>query len=314
MYKNKIIRILASFWLITAIAGCASQQPSAYVSQLENRIWDSGAGRFISKEEFYDAVLLADYIILGETHDNPAHHEIQSDVLQLLLDNNRRPAVVMEMLDVSDQPAIDKFISSPRDSAEFNQAVGFAKKGWDWSLYQPLVEQALEEKLTIRGGNLPRKSLQGLFRGKPVTDNPELTALLDLAEDFPDSVKEGLRQEIKLSHCGKLPDSMVGGMMQAQTARDAMLALQMQNAGKPAIMITGSGHARVDRAVPFFLSQIDADSRILSLGMKGVNADFQTEQRQSWESLFDFSWYTEAVVREDPCLKFKAPVSAEKQP
>lgn len=279
------------------------QKPSASV--LQNRIWDSSSGRFIDKQLFMQQLVAADYILLGETHDNPAHHQIQNEILQKLIYADVKPAFIMEMLDISDQAAIDEFMQKSTAAGDFDKAVGFSKKGWDWELYRPLVTTAIEEKLLFKGGNLSRSQLTGLVRGQPITDFPELTPMLEQADRLPDQVRNDLREEIIASHCGKLPDSMVPGMMQAQIARDAMLALQTKNAGKPAVLIAGAGHTRLDRAVPYFLSLLDPQSRIISLGMKGVSHDFSPQQKAQWESLYDYAWYTATVEREDPCKKFQ---------
>ena len=69
-----------------------------------------------------------------------------------------------------------------------------------------------------------------------------------LTHPLAPAVQETMRVELRESHCGMLPESMLDGMALAQRGRDAeMVGRMIAAAGDGAVLITGAGHARTDR-------------------------------------------------------------------
>jgi uncharacterized iron-regulated protein len=82
--------------------------------------------------------------------------------------------------------------------------------------------------------------------------------------------------------------------------RDAALAAAADRAlketGGPVVVITGNGHARLDRGLPVYLAKARPGVDVLSLGQSeggAISGDF--------DLLLD----SPAVERPDPCLAFK---------
>ena len=300
----QVVLICLLVWVASScsIPGASRLQPEAFVG----RIWDSQAEKFIEKDQFIQKLLRADFVLLGETHDNPEHHAIELEVLQALLRKEKSPALVLEMLDLEDQPEIDRFLQTKStDAAVFNQQTGFAKKGWDWPLYRPLIKTALDHRLQIVAGNLSHKQLMAVIKNG-ISDAPQaVRQRLAQSQNLKPDQQLQLMQDIRDSHCGKLPEKMVSGMTHSQIARDVMLAEKTAKAGMPVLLIAGSGHVRRDRGVPFYLSQIVPDARIVSVGMLGVDSNTKPTDLAKQKSLFDYLWYTDSVEREDPCIGFK---------
>ena len=289
--------------MFSFLAGCQSL-PVTVDDANEHRIWDSSQNSHIDKSTLIDRLLSADYILLGEIHDNPVHHQIQEEVLEAVVNHGGKPALVMEMLDIDEQPAIDQFIKNPGDLEAFNEATGFAKKGWDWPMYRPLINTMLDRRLPIIAANLSRTELMQVVRGSLAGLPDEIRQLVEQSGGLTVAQQELLKQDILDSHCGKLPLDMVPGMAQAQIARDAMMALRLKNSSKPAVLIAGSGHVRRDRAVPFYLAKLDPGATIAALGMIEIKSGGEAEEKQIREPLFDYVWYTSAVDRKDPCEGF----------
>lgn len=300
---SAFVLMMFFFWLL---AGCVatSGQNTAHES-LAGKIRDRQAGRFVDRQVLMQALRQADYVLLGETHDNPEHHAIEKMVLEVLLQSGRRPTLVLEMLDLEDQPAVDRVLQDgPVDAERFNRASGFAKKGWDWPLYRPLIETALSHGLRIVAGNLSREQLAAVIREGFAGAPKAVQRQVANGRGLEPGQRETLMQDIRTSHCDKLPEQMVPGMANAQIARDIMLAEQLVQAGKPALLIAGAGHVRRDRGVPFYLSQMDPGARVVSIGMFGVDAGTAPEDVVSYRDRFDYLWYTKSVKREDPCAGF----------
>ena len=77
------------------------------------------------------------------------------------------------------------------------------------------------------------------------------------------------------------------------------------------VLVTGSGHARRDRGVPFYLraAQVPGEA-VLSLAFLEVTEDGRDADayRQRWDQglPFDYVWFTPRFDRDDPCELLKA--------
>src|SRR3954466_1305556 len=112
--------------LCTALA-CASTPGRAPVDRehpLVGRIWNGSA--FLDEQALDAAVQSADFVLLGETHDNPDHHALQARLVRVAA-QGRKPAIVFEMLDVGQQAAVD---AAPRTSDAIAEAVDWSHSGW----------------------------------------------------------------------------------------------------------------------------------------------------------------------------------------
>jgi hypothetical protein len=108
-------------------------------------------------------------------------------------------------------------------------------------------------------------------------------------------------------------------MLAAQRLRDAYLADALIGAaGRPAVLITGGGHARLDYGVPFYLGVRAPEARVVSIGLTEVVAD-ATEptayaRTEGTVPAFDFLWFTPRTDTEDPCELFREQLERMRQP
>ncbi len=281
---------------------------------LAGRIWDVGPGRWVDEAALRQALAQARYVLLGEQHDNADHHRLQAALVRALAQTGRRPALAFEQLDVAQQPQVDASLArAPRDADALALAVDWARSGWpDWSLYRPVFAAGLDSGLPIVGANLPREQVRALVSQGASTLDAALRERLALDTPLPEDVARAMREEMRESHCGHLPASMLDPMVLAQRARDAHLADRMlaTDTGGGAILITGGGHARTDRGVPTHLLRRAPERRVLSVGFIEVEPDVQQPQDAAAsfgaERLpFDYVWFTPAATREDPCAALR---------
>ena len=73
---------------------------------LTGRVWDVSSARFIEHQSLVTRLARADFLLLGERHDNPDHHLLQAEVLRSLITVGRRPAVGFEMFGLDDATAL----------------------------------------------------------------------------------------------------------------------------------------------------------------------------------------------------------------
>ncbi len=287
---------------------------------LAGRIWQPEAARFVAPEAVVAALGRARFVVLGEKHDNADHHRIQAWLVGSMIAAGRRPALAFEMFASDQQAALDRHLSArPKDAAGIGAAVNWAESGWpDWDQYQPIAQAALDGGAAILAANLPRPLRRALAREGVSALGAERVAALGLDRPPPKELAASLREAIAVSHCGQLPESMIDPMATVMTARDAQMAAVLKRGARlvghdGAVLITGKGHARNDRGVPFHLRRGlrrgDGAASIVSLGLVEV-ADGVTEPAAYAEFLgaealpFDFVWFTPVADPEDPCAKF----------
>jgi len=233
-----------------------------------------------------------DVYVLGEVHDNPAHHAEQARLVALIAPK----VVVWEMLSPEQVAAMDGVDRADRTAME--AALGWAQSGWpDFTMYHPIFVAAAEAQHV--GAALPRARVRRAIE--------ESAAAVLGAEakgwplgPLPPEEQEAREQEQQTAHCNALPVAMLGGMVEAQRMRDwslASAAVAAVAAGQgPVVVITGSGHARRDWGAPALIAAAHPEVTVWSLG--------QGEGPAAAGAPYDAMLTAPAPERDDPCLAF----------
>lgn len=315
-------------WLVLIIA-CFMAQPAALAGDgapwlswqskkldkhaLTGKVWAAASRQFVAPEVLAAAAFKADFVLLGEVHDNPDHHRLQAWVIAEIVRQGRRPAVVFEMIRIDQDGALRAYLGSPGASAAgLGQALLWNEQGWpEWRNYQPVAEAAMAAKLPVKAGSPPREetrkvSLNGLSALPAETYKTFGFSLL-----FSDHLQKALLEDLFVSHCRMVPESALGPMASVQRLRDATLADSMIGAGDGgAVLIAGSGHVRKDRGVPWYLQRRAPQKTAVSVSFVEVK-DGVTEPENfvprdpNGAPAADFIWFTPAFERSDPCEDFK---------
>lgn len=231
----------------------------------------------------------ADVVVLGEIHDNPAHHANQARAVAAL----HPKALVFEMFTAE---AAAKLPADRSDRGAVETALGW--QGWpDFGMYHPIFLAAPTAK--IYGAELPRAAAKAVFSDGVAAvfgDEADDYALMQPLDPAEQSAREVEQAE---AHCGALPPDLLPGMVLVQRLRDAMLARAVVQAlaetGGPVAVITGSGHARKDRGVASVLAQVSPASVVLSIG--------QLEDDPGPDAPYDLWLVSDPVSRPDPCAE-----------
>jgi uncharacterized iron-regulated protein len=304
--------------LAFTVLGCAVTPWKSALGRnhpLTGRIWDVSSARFMDRQSLVIRLAHADFILLGERHDNPDHHLLQAEVLHSLIAAGRRPAVGFEMFGLDDANAIaDHLVAAPNDAAGLGGAVNWNERGWpDWAMYQPIAEVALEAKLRIVPTNLPLAIARKMRSAGLAALEPRITHALGLDRPLSESRSATLADDIRASHCGYASEESVKAMLAVQRARDAQMAQSLIAAGDPdgAVLVAGAGHVRSDYGIPTYLTATAAGRRVISIAF--LEVDNQKPEPHNYalpypdgRLPFDYVWFTPRVDDEDPCEKFKS--------
>src|SRR3989454_5025661 len=276
-----VAHALVSVLLLLLVGGCGRVSQIEWESRVERahplvgHIWDVKAGSVISEETLLSRLGGSRFVILGERHDNPDHHALQAKLVRALIGAGRRPAVGFEMLSTDDAPALARYLArSPKDAAGLGDAVNWARSGWpEWRFYQPIAQAALDGNLLIVATNLSRPATDAVRRNGLPGLGPTLATQLRLAEPAPET-RSAMAREIRESHCGQAPESMLDRMVDIQWARDARMAASLARSGQRdgAVLVAGVEHTRRDRGVPAHLARQAPAARVASVAFLEVDA------------------------------------------
>lgn len=244
--------------------------------------------------EALDRLPPGDVVVLGEVHDNPIHHQYQARAVAAL----QPRALVFEMLTPDQARRARPEIMV--DAAALETALGWEGTGWpDFAMYAPIFAAAPAAR--VYGAAVPREILMGAdpeALARQLLGDP---ARYGLGQPLPPSDQQVAEAEQQAAHCNALPDEILPRMVAIQRLRDAALAHAAATAvaetGGPVAVITGSGHARIDRGMPVNLRAARPDIRILSVGQI---------EGEAGDEPFDLWIATPPIDRPDPCAGFAA--------
>ncbi len=324
--RAAIAALLASIGVVASV-GAHAAEPAA-LPVLATKIAEAAgdpavdaSGQPIDITALAGRLRPADHVLLGEVHDNPAHHRLRAALLRALLADGRPTWVVFEQIDRQHNAAV---AAAPRDAEAVARAGQLNR--WGWPLHRPVFDAALAGGATVVGGNLSRAEASRVVRGgvaqAPVELQhwlaaPETPNTPGAAQPTPWTAAQDaeLQRQVDVGHCGALPPDMIAPMALAQRARDAALAQAMLQAppGVRVVLIAGNGHVRRDIGVPHYLAaRVPAEAlavqgkRIVSLGVLERAPDGAT----AIDAPYDEVWFTARAQRPDPCADFRLPAPA----
>jgi uncharacterized iron-regulated protein len=298
-------------------AGCVTYRNGEMSSGEQNahplagRLWDGNRQAFASEQDLRAQLLNADFVLLGEVHDNPIHHARQREWLEWIAASGKRPLIALEQFDTEQQRAIDAVWGNPSSSLDAVFATAqFDARGWDRNFYAPLIAIARRHAWPLAAANLSRTRARAVASGGFMALDAGEADRLGLERLWDDGKEAALAREIGEAHCGALPDSMLRGLVRAQRARDAVMADTLARAGPGgAVLIAGDGHVRRDYGVPLYLEAYRPAARIVAIGQIEVEAGKSSPRDYAVTvgatgPIYDYVLFTPPAKRADPCVDF----------
>ena len=311
--------------LLCATAGAAGQsdwgawaEAVGKLHPLAGRVYDVATGQLTDPVPTAGApalVLPGGLVLLGEVHDNPAHHRVRAwQIAETIKARPQwRPAVLFEQINTDRQEAVERFEgleSGARTAEALFDLLKWQESGWPPAdSYRPLIEAVVAARLPIYAGDLPRVRVRSVARGGLLQIESEERARLGLDRPLPAPLADALRRELEDSHCGALPPQALGGMAVAQRYRDAHMADALLAAAQrhgSAILIAGNGHVRADRGVPWHLRQRAPGTPVTVILLVEVEngqtdpAEYVPRNPEARPAA-DFIIFTPRAERADPC-------------
>jgi uncharacterized iron-regulated protein len=245
--------------------------------------------------EFIAAAESVDIVIVGEVHDNPEHHRNQARIAEAL----QPEALVFEMIPQEKETVVNEMRAAGATREELAEALQWAGSGWpDFDFYAEILEAAPSARVFGAGqpsADVRRAMVEGA--AGPFGPDAAIYGLDKPLEPEEQAAREAIQAE---AHCNALATELLPGMVEAQRFRDAGLAdatlwARTMTGGGQIMVVTGNGHADLERGMPEALRIADPEVSMIVLGQ------LEAEPDPGAPPPFDFYVVTDAPERSDPC-------------
>ncbi len=258
--QKKLLALLALLFLMTA---CASHthlgNPEApYPPEREPQVGDIlhlPTGVYVDHQALFDNVERVQVVYVGETHDNPASHRLQLDILRhLATTNTGKITMAMEMFTPEQQPVLDRWSAGELDEKTFLKEVGwFDSWRMNFALYRDLLNFCKENNIPVLALNA-NKDLQKKVGRVPFEDlsTEEQSQLPEL--DQQDPYQRAMVESVYSGHVKSA--NMLDGFQRVQTLWDETMAqniaahLQSVDKDHQILVIAGGNHVRYGYGIP----------------------------------------------------------------
>ncbi len=212
-------------------------------------------GIYVDQAVMLEQASRTQVVFVGETHDNPASHRLQEEILQTLQQHNPgKITLAMEMFTPEQQPVLDLWIEGQLSEKAFLQQVDWYHN-WqmNFAFYRPLLDYCREHKIPLLALNADN-SLKRKVARTPLTElsEKEQQQLPDMKHHDP--YQEAMVQAFFKDH--KMGQTMLDGFQRVQTLWDETmaqnLAIYLQGAGadRQVLVIAGGNHVRYGFGIP----------------------------------------------------------------
>lgn len=275
------------------LAGCGAKQAGPAAASLVPGTFVSASGRPLDGPALASALARADYVLVGETHDNPTDHKAQAALLDAAAGAGLAPAVGLEMLPREKFDASLALFSRGGMTVDALPAALDWQRSWgyDFALYRPVFEAAARHGLPLYGLNIDndlrkavsRKGLEGLSateaRGLPLgivfplpAQRKELTAFFSAhgAQFVRGREAPGAAAQ-KTGAGGGAPAASprLERFFLIQSIWDSIMAEQAarvrRETGRPVIVLAGGGHVEKGYGIAHRLRVYDPAAAVLTV-------------------------------------------------
>lgn len=287
MMKTKIVAASLLAALASLLTAC--QQPAAkpqaelsralmetsHISSLSSR-------QTLSPQALVERLSTAGMVIVGENHSEASHHEIEQWLMTRLAEKRPQGSVLLEMIASDQQAAVKDLQRGLKDSPYIReqrvQELLKWNSGWPWPLYRGVVLTALFADYPLLAANLSRDDVNKLYETPQFPPGERSSS---------PAVIRALSSAIVAMHGGKMERSQLKSMLAVQQNRDRIMAQQLLNAPKPALLIAGSYHAAKNLGVPLHMADLNGPAPVVVI-LAASGTEVQAAEG-------DYVWYLPAT-------------------
>ena len=143
----------------------------------------------------------------------------------------------------------------------------------------------LDKQVPLYAANLDRSEISELYRNPP-----------PLSPRYSEVAVAELRETIARSHCGRIDEPQLGGMLGIQQQRDMRMAEALAAAPAPSLLLAGNFHVRRDVGVPV---HVEGEAPVVIMLHEAGKPMPGPEQA-------DYLWLTPAAPEQDHCAQWQS--------
>lgn len=218
----------------------------SYCAVKLNRIFDSGMNQHISHENFTQKLGESRIILVGESHTNPEHHQVQFAVIKSLTEAGKKVCLALEMFNPEQNQALQNFVDEKYPASEFMDQTGwFDTWGYNYRMYQPIFEYARANKIPLFGVNAPRDLVSKIGRSGLTGLSKEESAKIPALDTT--NVEHQFLIKTYFTGSDALHPKLFWNRYLAQSVWDAQMAegaieVARDNPETIVVLLAGSGH------------------------------------------------------------------------
>lgn len=215
-------------------------------------------GQVVSLPELVKTMQNSDLILIGESHTESSHHDMQLSLIRSLWTKKLPLAIGVEMFQSDSQPHLDAWTQGKMSEQDFIQV--FSANWSDWPLYRDIFMFAREQHIPMIALNVPKEIVKKVahegFASLTAAEQKGLPQGTSCDLDNPHTVFLKKIFSQVLSH---MNGSIFTHFCEAQTLRNSGMALNIlrylkKHPGTRVVGLTGIWHA-VRNGIPDQLSR-----------------------------------------------------------
>lgn len=297
-------KLLVMAWVF--LAACAPLRPKGASPVLEPGIYRVVDGERLSPEALYDALARHRFVVVGETHTDAWHHEVQTMVLQGVSARRKAPtALGMEMFQRPFQGPLDAYVAGEIEEAAMLEQTEYMKRWrFDPRMYAPMWTFARQKRAPIVALNARKELTRKVAKvGVEGLDAQEKATLPEM--DLTNAAHKQWMRDIFKAHGGhKMEEAMFDRFYQAQVVWDETMAqtawrfLEEHPELGGMVIVAGTGHVQRSFGIPGRLRRrAGDDTQVVTLipvsgsGPHGegpaTKASLKSWQEKAWA---DYVW------------------------
>ncbi len=194
--------------------------------------------------------------MIGEHHDNYAHHLYQLQYIKALKQKGAKIAIGMEMFQRPFQNVLDDYIAGRIDEKTFlKRSEYFSRWGYDYKLYRPIMIYAKEEHIPIIALNLDKNITQKVSKYGLSALTKKETDMIPKELDMQDSAykKRLLKIYNNPKHRAYLPNAdyfYQAQILWDETMAESIARYLQNHPDTIMIVLVGNGHLAYFSGIP----------------------------------------------------------------
>jgi uncharacterized iron-regulated protein len=197
----------------------------------------------------------SDLVLVGEAHDDKAHHEMQLTLIRALCTPQSPFVIGLEMFQADSQPELDNWTAGKLSETDFQKIYA---RNWslDWALYRDIFLYARDNQIPMVALNISKELVAKVSRSGFASLTPEESRYLpegatcDLNNPHTAFLKSSFQEVFKHASNGR----NFTFFCEAQTLRNSGMAMNIaryvkKHPGRKIVALAGIWHA-VKNAIP----------------------------------------------------------------